>query len=115
MLFCPYFVIPLSSYQTFVDVLLRDWSQHELPHACVQVGWEVLYDELERAAKEAEHSRGYDHIFDKLKKEVITQTRNRHQWDAKATTRLVRSNSILKSYLDAFRFLGLYSFSVLGT
>ncbi|VDK32377.1 unnamed protein product [Taenia asiatica] len=78
----------LGSYQTFVDVLLRDWSQHELPQTCVQVGWEVLYDELERAAKDAEHSRGYDHIFDKLKKEVITQTRNRHQWDGKAITRL---------------------------
>ncbi|KAL5108621.1 hypothetical protein TcWFU_002489 [Taenia crassiceps] len=78
----------LGSYQTFVDVLLRDWSQHELPQTCVQVGWEVLYDELERAAKDAEHSRGYDHIFDKLKKEVISQTRNRHQWDGKAITRL---------------------------
>ncbi|VUZ53464.1 unnamed protein product [Hymenolepis diminuta] len=78
----------LGSYQTFVDVQLRDWSQHELPQLCVQVGWEVLYDELERAAKEAEHSRGYDHIFDKLKKEVITQTRDRHQWDSKAITRL---------------------------
>ncbi|VDD82390.1 unnamed protein product [Mesocestoides corti] len=78
----------LGSYQTFVDVLLRDWSQHELPQTCVQVGWEVLYDELERAAKEAEHHRGYDYIFDKLKQEVITQTRNRHQWDGKATTRL---------------------------
>nr|CDS31608.1 optic atrophy 1 protein opa1 [Hymenolepis microstoma] len=78
----------LGSYQTFVDVLLRDWSQHELPQLCVQVGWEVLYDELERAAKEAEHSRGYDHIFDKVKKEVITQTRNRHQWDSKAISRL---------------------------
>lgn len=72
-----------------MDVQLRDWSQHELPQLCVQVGWEVLYDELERAAKEAEHSRGYDHIFDKLKKEVITQTRDRHQWDSKAITRLV--------------------------
>lgn len=81
--------LPNSSYQTFVDVVLRDWSQHELPQTCVQVGWEVLYDELERSAREAEHSRGYDHIFDKLKKEVITQTRNRHQWDPKAITRLV--------------------------
>ncbi|KAM7535779.1 hypothetical protein Aperf_G00000094459 [Anoplocephala perfoliata] len=78
----------LGSYQTFVDVVLRDWLQHELPQTCVQVGWEVLYDELERSAKEAEHARSYDHIFDKLKKEVITETRNRHQWDSKAITRL---------------------------
>ena len=92
-----HFVVTLSAYQTFVDVLLRDWSQHELPQTCVQVGWEVLYDELERAAKEAQHSRGYDHIFDKLKREVITETRNRHQWDSKAITRLVRSFFIYRN------------------
>lgn len=72
-----------------MDVLLRDWSQHELPEKCVHVGWRVLYDQLDRAAKDAEQSRSYDHIFDKLKQEVIQQTKQRHQWDSKALNRLV--------------------------
>lgn len=78
---------------------LRDWSQHELPNTCVEVGWEVLYDQLENAAKEAKHRRGYDHIFDKLVQEVIAQTRSRHQWDSKATSRLVSLRLLEKEIL----------------
>ncbi|BHF71688.1 Dynamin-like 120 kDa protein, mitochondrial [Sparganum proliferum] len=89
----------LGAYQTMVDVLLRDWSQHELPNACVEAGWQVLYDQLERAVKSAEQSPGYDHIFDRLKREVIQQTRSRHQWDSKATNRLrVIQNATLEDH-----------------
>uniref|UniRef100_A0A0X3P078 Dynamin-like GTPase OPA1, mitochondrial n=1 Tax=Schistocephalus solidus TaxID=70667 RepID=A0A0X3P078_SCHSO len=89
----------LGAYQTMVDVLLRDWSQHELPNACVEAGWEVLYEQLEQAVKSAERSPGYDHIFDRLKRDVIQQTRSRHQWDSKATNRLrVIQNTTLEDH-----------------
>lgn len=78
----------LGTYQTHVDVQLRNWAEQALPKACVNVGWMTLYNQLETVAKTSEKSSSYDRIFDRLRETVFQQAKSRHSWHSKALARL---------------------------
>ncbi|KAA3682234.1 optic atrophy protein 1 [Paragonimus westermani] len=85
-----------SSFQTNIDIWLREWVEKDLPNLAVQTGWRTLYKELDDKLRSVKHAPGHDAIFDHLKDTVHQETRSRHHWDQKAEGRLrvIQSNAL---------------------
>ncbi|KAF6777825.1 hypothetical protein AHF37_02744 [Paragonimus kellicotti] len=86
----------LGSFQTNIDIWLREWVEKDLPNLAVQTGWRTLYKELDDKLRSVKHTPGHDAIFDHLKDTVHQETRSRHHWDQKAEGRLrvIQSNAL---------------------
>ncbi|KAH8852082.1 Dynamin-like protein [Schistosoma japonicum] len=86
----------IGTFQTNVDIWLRDWVENNLPKASIEAGWQTLYDQLDSKLKTMRNVPGYDPVFDLLKETVHQETRKRHHWDPKAESRLrvIQSNAL---------------------
>jgi len=85
-----------GTFNTTVDIKLKQWAENQLPVKSVEVGWETLKEEflllMERAKKGKEH----DDIFDQLKAAVVETAMNRHLWEDKASEmlRVIQLNTL---------------------
>jgi len=77
-----------GTFNTTVDIKLRQWTENLLPVKSVEVGWETLQEEFDKLMTRAKQSKDHDDIFDQLKASVVETAINRHQWEDKASTML---------------------------
>ncbi len=85
---------PISTYNktgtfnTTVDIKLKQWAENQLGAKCVEVGWETLREMFQGLVDKAKRSKDHDDVFDQLKEAVISEAMNRHQWEEKAAEML---------------------------
>ncbi|XP_025080779.1 dynamin-like 120 kDa protein, mitochondrial isoform X2 [Pomacea canaliculata] len=74
-----------GTFNTTVDIKLKQWADVQLPKKCVEVGWDTLHEEFSQLLLKGKKKLGEDdEIFDKLKMAVIETCKTRHQWENKA-------------------------------
>jgi len=103
-----------GTFNTTVDIKLRQWAENQLGRKCVEAGWETLQELFNRLMQKSRQSKDHDDIFDKLKEAVVNEAMDRHQWEDKAAEmlRVIQINTLEdrnvtdKSHWDsALRFL----------
>ena len=93
---------PISAYNktgtfnTLVDIKLKQWAENQLGLKCVEVGWETLQDQFNGLMEKAKKSKDHDDIFDQLKESVIREATARHRWEEKANEmlRVIQLNTL---------------------
>lgn len=73
-----------STFNTQVDIRLKQWADKTLPFKSVDVGWESLQQEFYKLVTKDRNSKDHDNIFDLLKTSVAEESMKRHNWDPKA-------------------------------
>ncbi|KAL8571100.1 hypothetical protein ACOMHN_010561 [Nucella lapillus] len=81
-----------GTFNTTVDIRLKQWADVQLPKRCVEVGWDTLHEEFSRllmrsGSSSSGNKRGKgtdDNIFNQLKISVIETCKTKHQWESKA-------------------------------
>ncbi|KMQ99191.1 dynamin-like mitochondrial protein [Lasius niger] len=77
-----------NTFNTTVDIKLRQWTEQQLPARSVESGWECLQQEFENFMMQARLSQDHDDIFDNLKNAVVNEAMRRHSWEEKASEML---------------------------
>lgn len=85
-----------NSFNTMVDIKLRQWAEEVLPAKSVEAGWETLQEEFSDLIEKSKKSQDHDDIFDNLKSAVIDEAIKRHQWEDKAMDmlRVIQLNTL---------------------
>ncbi|XP_041377783.1 dynamin-like 120 kDa protein, mitochondrial isoform X2 [Gigantopelta aegis] len=73
-----------GTFNTSIDIKLKQWADVQLPKRCVEVGWDTLHDEFQKLVERDKEKRHHDDIYDQLKLAVIELAKQKHSWDAKA-------------------------------
>lgn len=72
-----------DTFNTTVDIKLRNWAEQQLPARSVECGWECLQQEFQKFMTQARLSPDHDDIFDNLKNAVVNEAMRRHSWEEK--------------------------------
>nr|XP_022908006.1 dynamin-like 120 kDa protein, mitochondrial isoform X1 [Onthophagus taurus] len=85
-----------ATFDTAVDIKLRQWTEQGLPAKSVESGWETLQSEFDRFMQKAAQATDHDDIFDQLKTAVVTEAMQRHSWEDKASEmlRVIQLNTL---------------------
>ncbi|XP_067629821.1 dynamin-like GTPase OPA1, mitochondrial isoform X4 [Eurosta solidaginis] len=85
-----------DSFNTMVDIKLRQWAEQALPAKSVEAGWEALHNEFVNLIEKAKKSPDHDDIFDNLKAAVVDEAIRRHSWEDKAIDmlRVIQLNTL---------------------
>ena len=85
-----------GTFNTMIDIKLKQWAEHQLGLKCVEVGWETLQEQFNVLMDKAKKSKDHDDIFDQLKEAVIREATNRHVWEDKAAEmlRVIQLNAL---------------------
>lgn len=85
-----------NSFNTMVDIKLRQWAEEVLPSKSVEAGWETLQDEFADLVAKAKKNPDHDDVFDNLKSAVIDEAIKRHSWEDKAMDmlRVIQLNTL---------------------
>lgn len=85
-----------ETFNTAVDIKLKQWTDTALPIQSVQCGWETLKSEFERFLQKAAEAPDHDDIFDQLKQAVVNEAVVRHTWENKAAEmlRVIQLNTL---------------------
>ncbi|XP_014237029.1 dynamin-like 120 kDa protein, mitochondrial isoform X1 [Trichogramma pretiosum] len=85
-----------GTFNTAVDIKLRQWAEQQLPAKSVESGWESLQQEFQKFMLQAKLSPDHDDIFDNLKKAVVEEAMTRHTWEDKASEmlRVIQLNTL---------------------
>ncbi|XP_043926237.1 dynamin-like 120 kDa protein, mitochondrial isoform X1 [Protopterus annectens] len=84
-----------GTFNTTVDIKLKQWTDKQLPNKAVEVAWETLQEEFSRFMTE-QKGKDHDDIFDKLKEAVKEESIKRHNWNALAedSLRVIQHNAL---------------------
>nr|XP_020664194.1 dynamin-like 120 kDa protein, mitochondrial [Pogona vitticeps] len=84
-----------GTFNTTVDIKLKQWTDKQLPNKAVEVAWETLQEEFARFMTE-EKGKEHDDIFDKLKQAVKEESIKRHKWNERAedSLRVIQHNAL---------------------
>ncbi|XP_068001754.1 dynamin-like GTPase OPA1, mitochondrial isoform X4 [Melanerpes formicivorus] len=84
-----------GTFNTTVDIKLKQWTDKQLPNKAVEVAWETLQEEFSRFMTE-QKGKEHDDIFDKLKQAVKEETIKRHKWNERAedSLRVIQHNAL---------------------
>ncbi|XP_062987787.1 dynamin-like 120 kDa protein, mitochondrial isoform X3 [Elgaria multicarinata webbii] len=84
-----------GTFNTTVDIKLKQWTDKQLPNKAVEVAWETLQEEFSRFMTE-EKGKEHDDIFDKLKQAVKDESIKRHKWNevAEDSLRVIQHNAL---------------------
>uniref|UniRef100_A0A8C3A1Z1 Dynamin-like GTPase OPA1, mitochondrial n=1 Tax=Cyclopterus lumpus TaxID=8103 RepID=A0A8C3A1Z1_CYCLU len=82
-----------GTFNTTVDIKLKQWTDKQLPHKALEVAWETLQEEFARFMAEYK-GKDQDDIFDKLKEAVKDESIKRHKWNERAKDSLVSTQYI---------------------
>lgn len=63
----------LGTFNTTVDIKLKQWAENQLGVKCVEVGWEVLQEQFMALMENAKRHKDHDNIFDNLKAAVVDE------------------------------------------
>ncbi|XP_015108730.1 dynamin-like 120 kDa protein, mitochondrial isoform X1 [Diachasma alloeum] len=103
-----------GTFNTAVDIKLKQWAEQQLPAKSVESGWECLKHEFENFMSTAKQSSDHDDIFDNLKNAVVNEAIQRHSWEEKASQmlRVIQLNTLedrnvndKRDWDEAVRFL----------
>ncbi|XP_053977451.1 dynamin-like 120 kDa protein, mitochondrial [Hylaeus volcanicus] len=85
-----------GTFNTTVDIKLRQWAEQQLPARSVESGWECLQQEFLHFMSQARLSTDHDDIFDNLKNAVVNEAMRRHSWEDKASEmlRVIQLNTL---------------------
>ncbi|CAG9858822.1 unnamed protein product [Phyllotreta striolata] len=85
-----------ETFNTSVDIKLRQWADTVLPSQSVQSGWESLKTEFESFMAKAAETPYHDDLFDQLKESVVNEAMRRHSWENKASEmlRVIQLNTL---------------------
>jgi len=87
-----------GTFNTQVDIKLRQWADKTLPKKCVEIGFETLHEQLSTLMDQckAKKSKEYDEVFDPLKAAVVQKARDKHEWEQKAedSLRVIQLNTL---------------------
>ncbi|XP_031452093.1 dynamin-like 120 kDa protein, mitochondrial isoform X4 [Phasianus colchicus] len=84
-----------GTFNTTVDIKLKQWTDKQLPNKAVEVAWETLQEEFSRFMTE-QKGKEHDDIFDKLKQAVKEESIKRHKWNERAedSLRVIQHNAL---------------------
>ncbi|KAM4772608.1 dynamin-like GTPase OPA1, mitochondrial [Rhinophrynus dorsalis] len=84
-----------GTFNTTVDIKLKQWTDKQLPNKAVEVAWETLQQEFARFMTEPK-GKEHDDIFDKLKEAVKEDSIKRHKWNEQAedSLRVIQHNAL---------------------
>ncbi|XP_044144701.1 dynamin-like 120 kDa protein, mitochondrial isoform X9 [Bufo gargarizans] len=84
-----------GTFNTTVDIRLKQWTDKQLPNKAVEVAWETLQQEFSRFMTE-QKGKEHDDIFDKLKEAVKEESIKRHKWNEQAedSLRVIQHNAL---------------------
>ncbi|XP_077204087.1 dynamin-like GTPase OPA1, mitochondrial isoform X5 [Paroedura picta] len=84
-----------GTFNTTVDIKLKQWTDKQLPTKAVEVAWETLQEEFSRFMTE-QKGKEHDDIFDKLKQAVKEESIKRHKWNERAedSLRVIQHNAL---------------------
>ncbi|XP_036426584.1 dynamin-like 120 kDa protein, mitochondrial [Colossoma macropomum] len=84
-----------GTFNTTVDIKLKQWTDKQLPHKALEVAWETLQEEFARFMAEYK-GKDQDDIFDKLKEAVKDESIKRHKWNEMAmdSLRVIQHNAL---------------------
>uniref|UniRef100_A0A8C4X6Y2 Dynamin-like GTPase OPA1, mitochondrial n=1 Tax=Erpetoichthys calabaricus TaxID=27687 RepID=A0A8C4X6Y2_ERPCA len=84
-----------GTFNTTVDIRLKQWTDKQLPHKALEVAWETLQEEFTRFMSER-RGKDQDDIFDKLKEAVKDESIKRHKWNERAedSLRVIQHNAL---------------------
>ncbi|XP_052869147.1 dynamin-like 120 kDa protein, mitochondrial isoform X2 [Anopheles cruzii] len=85
-----------NSFNTMVDIKLRQWAEQALPAKSVEAGWEALQKEFQHLMAVARKTPDHDDLYDNLKSAVIDEAIRRHTWEDKAIDmlRVIQLNTL---------------------
>lgn len=85
-----------GTFNTTVDIRLKQWADQQLPRKSVECAWETLKEEFRRLVDKAKLSKDHDDIFDQLKAAVVDEVMRKHQWEDKAAEvlRVIQLNTL---------------------
>ncbi|XP_032291684.1 dynamin-like GTPase OPA1, mitochondrial isoform X6 [Drosophila virilis] len=85
-----------DSFNTMVDIKLRQWAEQALPAKSVEAGWEALQQEFISLMERAKKAHDHDNVFDQLKAAVVDEAIRRHSWEDKAIDmlRVIQLNTL---------------------
>ncbi|KAJ3633953.1 hypothetical protein MTP99_010868 [Tenebrio molitor] len=85
-----------ETFNTSVDIKLRQWAEQALPAQSVESGWETLQQEFQNFMKKANQTPNHDDVFDLLKAAVVSEAMQRHSWEDKASEmlRVIQLNTL---------------------
>ncbi|RZC39241.1 dynamin-like 120 kDa protein, mitochondrial [Asbolus verrucosus] len=86
----------LETFNTSVDIKLRQWAEQALPAQSVESGWETLQTEFQKFMNKANQAPDHDDVFDLLKAAVVSEAMQRHSWEDKASEmlRVIQLNTL---------------------
>uniref|UniRef100_A0A3P8N6Z9 Dynamin-like GTPase OPA1, mitochondrial n=1 Tax=Astatotilapia calliptera TaxID=8154 RepID=A0A3P8N6Z9_ASTCA len=84
-----------GTFNTTVDIKLKQWTDKQLPHKALEIAWETLQEEFARFMAEYK-GKDQDDIFDKLKEAVKDDSIKRHKWNERAldSLRVIQHNAL---------------------
>ncbi|XP_076974017.1 dynamin-like GTPase OPA1, mitochondrial isoform X3 [Tamandua tetradactyla] len=84
-----------GTFNTTVDIKLKQWTDKQLPNKAVEVAWKTLQEEFSRFMTEPK-GKEHDDIFDKLKEAVKEESIKRHKWNdfAEDSLRVIQHNAL---------------------
>lgn len=85
-----------GTFNTTVDIKLKQWAESQLGKKCVEVGWEALKEQFMGLMERSKKSKDHDDIFDHLKGAVIDEAMHRHLWEEKGAEmlRVIQLNTL---------------------
>ncbi|XP_015376444.1 PREDICTED: dynamin-like 120 kDa protein, mitochondrial isoform X2 [Diuraphis noxia] len=89
-----------ASFNTMVDIKLKQWAEEQLPRKSINIGWVVLKDMFKTLFEENQNQnqklQASDEILETLKIAVIDEALKRHSWEDKALEmlRVIQLNTL---------------------
>ena len=85
-----------GTFNTTVDIKLKQWAENQLGLKCVEVGWQTLQEEFQTLMDRSKKAKDHDDIFDNLKSAVVGEAMRRHMWEDKAAEmlRVIQLNTL---------------------
>ncbi|KAF0756855.1 dynamin-like 120 kDa protein, mitochondrial isoform X1 [Aphis craccivora] len=87
-----------ASFNTMVDIKLKQWAEEQLPRKSINIGWVVLKDMFKTMFEENQNQKlqASDEILETLKTAVIDEALTRHSWEDKALEmlRVIQLNTL---------------------
>jgi len=85
-----------GTFNTSVDIKMKQWTESQLPLKSIEVGWETLQEEFNKLMMKAKASKDHDDIFDNLKSAFVEAAMNKHLWEDKAADmlRVIQLNTL---------------------
>ncbi|XP_071490829.1 dynamin-like GTPase OPA1, mitochondrial [Diadema antillarum] len=78
----------VGTFNTTVDITLRDWAEKLLSKSSIEVGSNTLVEEYSKLVEKSKTKKDHDAIFDDLKTAVKQESISRHQWMERAVDNL---------------------------